>query len=134
MKYFDFTTRVRYSETDQLHIAYYGRYFEWFEAARVEYIRALGISYADLESQGYFLPVVEASCQYKQPARYDDELTVRTWISQLKNTSLHFRYEVFKEKNKVLLAKGQTVHAFVNKDMKPVRVPDLVRNRVEIVA
>ena len=134
MKYFHFTTRVRYSETDQLHIAYYGRYFEWFEAARVEYIRSLGVAYADLEQQGYFLPVVEASCSYREPARYDEVLVIRTWINSLKNSSLRFCYEVRREGNETILANGHTVHAFVNSQFKPVRIPDLVRDRVEVVA
>ena len=133
MKYYDFTTRVRYSETDQLHIAYYGRYLEWFEAARVEYIRALGISYADLEREGYFLPVLEAQCHYHQPARYDDVLVVRTWIDRLKNSSLRFRYEVFRHGEKQLLADGYTLHAFVNPQLKPVRVPQRLRDVIEVV-
>jgi len=134
MKYFDYKTRVRYSETDQLHVAYYGRYFEWFEAARVEYIRVLGISYATLEEKGYFLPVVEAQCAYHRPARYDDILVIKTSVNMMKNTSLRFYYEVFIEGQTEKLASGTTTHAFVDPSMKPIRIPELIREKIEVVS
>lgn len=133
MKSYDYTTRIRYSETDQMRIAYYGRYFEWFEAARGEYIRALGLSYAEFEKKGYFLPVLEAQCTYHRPARYDEQLIVRTWVDQLKNSSLRFRYHLFRQGEKERLAEGYTIHAFVNRDMKPVRIPQEFRDAIEVV-
>lgn len=86
--------RVRYKDTDAMGIAYYANYLIWFEVGRTEWMRALGPSYSELEQSGLFLPVIKVSCQYKAPARYDDELTVITWIESLRGVRVAFNYEI----------------------------------------
>ncbi len=140
MKFFDYRTRVRYAETDQMGVSYYANYLVWFEAARTEYFRAVGLVYSEFEKQGVFLPVAEAHCRYLAPSTYDDELTVRTVVSQMKSSSIRFEYRIFKNAKSPLearpsekpIAEGYTVHVFIDKAMKPVRIPEPVRNLVEI--
>src|SRR5690349_12733384 len=96
MKYFDFKTRVRYGETDKMGISYYANYLVWFEAARTEYFRALDLIYTEFEKKGIMLPVAEAHCRYLGPSSYDDELTIRTSVSQMRQSSIRFEYQVFK--------------------------------------
>jgi acyl-CoA thioester hydrolase len=106
-------------------VVYYANYFVWFEVARTEYLRALGISYTKLEESGVFLMVVEASCQYKASARYDDIVRVVTWVSEMKNSSISFDYKLFIEDK--LIATGKSCHVFTNSSARPVRVPDEIR-------
>lgn len=123
MKKFVTSLRVRYEETDQMGVVYYANYLVWFEVARTEYLRNLGISYRDdIEKKGLFLMVVESNCTYKAPARYDDVVDLETSITQVKNTSLSFDYTV--KRNGLTLAEGRTSHVFVNKEGKPARIPD----------
>lgn len=121
--------RVRYQETDQMGIVYYANYYVWFEVARTEYLRNLGYPYRNFERDGAYLVVVNSSCQYKQPAHYDDLITVKSWISSIKNTSFTFEYEV--ERGKDILATGKTAHVFINKDGKPVKIPLKIRELIE---
>lgn len=111
--------RVRYADVDRMSIAYHSRYFEWFEMARTEFMRATGKSYKQLEQMDIFLPVYEAFCKYRKPAVYDELLEIKTSIKDFKPTRIEFYYEVFDE-NKTLLAIGYTIHPFVNKQLKPV--------------
>lgn len=120
MKEHDVTVRVRYKETDQMGVAYYANYFVWFEVGRCEFFRGLGMSYRELERSEIFLPVIEASCKYKFPARYDDLLRITTRLSLLKNVKLGFHYEIFSQEKDKMLATGETMHAFVNRKGKPV--------------
>ncbi len=131
MKYFDFEYRVRYGDTDKMGISYYANYFVWFEAARTEYFRALGLPYTECEKQGIYLPVVEAQARYMGPSTYDDLLTLRTSVSQIRSSSLHFEYQVFKPGVAKPVAQGMTVHVFVDRDMRPVRAPASVKKLVE---
>ena len=85
--------RVRYAETDKMGVVYHANYFVWFEVGRCELLRAVGRSYRDLEETGIGLPVIEAHCEYKMPARYDDELQVKTW-ERCCARPIEFRYEV----------------------------------------
>jgi len=140
MHHFDYVTRVRYAETDRMGVSYYANYLVWFEAARTEYFRALGFVYADFEKQGIFLPVVEAYCRYNHPSSYDDELTVRTVVSKLGKSSIRFEYQLFKNLNEALktstkavpIVTGHTVHAFIDRDFKPIRVPEALRTKIKI--
>ncbi|MBX5480298.1 MAG: acyl-CoA thioesterase [Myxococcaceae bacterium] len=118
--------RVIYGDTDQMGVVYYANYFRYFEFARSEYFRAKGGSYATLEKEGSFLPVVEASCTYKAPAKYDDVLLIRTEVSELKRASLAFSYEIRREGDGQLLCTGRTIHACVGKDGRPMRLPEAV--------
>ena len=120
MKYNETTVRVRYKDTDQMGVAYYANYFVWFEVGRCEYFRELGMSYRDLEQNEILLPVIEAFCKYKNPARYDDLLLIKTGLKFLEDVKLGFYYEIFHRERGELLAFGETVHAFVNKKGKPI--------------
>jgi len=118
--------RVRYQETDNMGVVYYANYFVWFEVARTEYLRWLGISYRHLEDKGIYLMVASASCQYKYPARYDDLVRIQSWISKIKNSSLTFEYKLFIEDR--LIATGESVHVCTNKTGKPGRIPKELRD------
>jgi len=120
MKHMESFLRVRYKDTDQMGIVYYANYFVWFEVGRSDYLRSLGMSYKSLEQSEIFLPVIEAYCEYKYPARYDDELRVVTTLKMLQEVKLGFQYEIFRLDEGMLLVKGETVHAFVNKKGKPL--------------
>ena len=121
---FSVNIRVRYGETDQMGYCYYGNYAQFLEVGRVETLRSLGVSYKSLEEDGVMLPVSDFSIKYLYPAFYDDELTIVTFISQIKGARIHFDYDVFNQ-NKKLLCKAQTTLVFVDKKtMKPISAPD----------
>ena len=122
MRIHETQVRVRYQETDNMGVVYYGNYFVWLEIARTEYFRAYGLSYRDLEkTRGIYLMVASASCQYKSPARYDDVMRIRCWISEMRNSSLKFEYKLFVDDR--LVATAESVHVFTDKSSKPVRIP-----------
>ena len=112
--------RVRYKDTDQMGVVYYANYFVWFEVGRTDFLREFGMSYKDLEQNELFLPVIEAYCKYKNPARYDDQLKVITRLQFLQEVRLGFQYEIIHADSGELLVQGETAHAFVNKSGKPV--------------
>ena len=116
--------RVIFGDTDQMGVVYYANYLRYFEAARAEFLRAHGDDYRTLESEGFLLPVVEANCRYKSPARYDDLLLIRTRITEMRRVSLVFEYEVVREVDGLSLSKGRTQHACVGRDGKPRRLPE----------
>jgi acyl-CoA thioester hydrolase len=119
--------RVRYAETDQMGVVYYANYFVWFEVGRTELLRSLGGTYRELEAEGIFLPVIEASCAYAQASRYDDELEIRTTGRILSPVRLEFQYEVVRLADQITTATGRTVHAVLNGRGRPVRLPERVR-------
>lgn len=119
--------RVSYGETDAMGVVYYAEYLHLFERARSLFIRERGMSYAEVEKRGVFLPVREACCRYRIPARYDDELWVRCGISEWRRASILFVYEVHAQDRATLMATGSTEHACVNAEGRPVRVPDWLR-------
>ena len=104
--------RVRYSETDQMGIVYHANYLVWFEVGRSELFRQLDLPYTQFEDQGLGLAVIEASCHYRKPSRYDDELVIITALDHLSSRSARFHYHVYRDE--ILLAEGKTVHVFVN--------------------
>jgi acyl-CoA thioester hydrolase len=120
---FHFLLRVRYAETDQMGMVYYGNYLRWFEVGRAELMRSLGMSYREVEEAGIRLPVVEARCRYLRPARYDDLLAVQTAVAKLGRASVCFEYRVAREPDGELLARGTTEHCFVDRAGKPMRPP-----------
>ncbi|MEW5921648.1 MAG: thioesterase family protein [Bacillota bacterium] len=124
MKQVETFLRVRYKDTDQMGLVYYANYFVWFEVGRAEFLRSLGMSYKSLEQSEIFLPVIEAYCEYKYPARYDDELRVVTTLKMLQEVRLGFHYDIFKvdkvDNEDILLVSGETMHAFVNKKGRPL--------------
>jgi len=119
--------RVRYAETDQMGVVYYANYFVWFEVGRTELLRSLGGTYKDLESEGIFLPVIDASCHYAQASRYDDELEIRTEGRLVSPVRLQFDYAVVRLADQVTTATGRTVHAALNQRGRPCRLPERVR-------
>ena len=118
--------RVRYAETDAMGVAYYANYFVWFEVARTDLLRTLGWSYREMEESGVVLPVIEATCQYRRPARYDDELEIRTEGQITSPVRMEFVYEVRRRADGEALASGRTAHAAVTKAGRPCRVPSEV--------
>ncbi len=117
----DAKLRVIYGDTDQMGVVYYANYFRFFEFSRGEFLRERALNYLDLERDGLGLPVVAAHCDYKRSAKYDDLLTIRVTLSELRRASLRFDYEVLRGEE--LLATGHTVHACVTKEGKPAGLP-----------
>ncbi len=118
-----FSHRVSYGETDCMQVLYYAEYLHIFERARSEFIRAQGMSYSQVEEKGIFLPVREAKCRYRAPARYDDLLHIHAAITRFGRASLDFIYEIWNEDKSKLLAEGMTEHAVVNANGKPCALP-----------
>ncbi|MGB8028618.1 MAG: thioesterase family protein [Terracidiphilus sp.] len=122
--------RVRYAETDQMGIVYYANYLVWFELGRVELLRSLGLAYSRLETDhGCILPVIEASCRYKSPARYDDEILIETRPAMMRGSVLKFAYRIYrkldqKEKERELLAEGETVHVVCDDQLQRKPLPE----------
>ena len=124
----DAPVRVRYSETDQMGFAYYANYLAWFEVGRCEWLRSFGWSYRELEERdAIMLPVIEAHCEYRQPARYDDELLIRARGELASPVRIRFAYEVVRAADGAVLAGGHTVHASTNLAGRPKRLPAHVR-------
>jgi acyl-CoA thioester hydrolase len=122
------TLRVRYAETDKMGVVYYANYLVWFEVARAELLRSLGWTYREMEHAGVSLPVIESHCEYHRPARYDDEIEVRTEGRMLSPVRMEFRYEVIRCLDGTLSASGRTVHAAVNLQGRPCRLPSRIRD------
>jgi acyl-CoA thioester hydrolase len=116
--------RVRYAETDQMGVVYYANYLVWMELGRAEYCRAAGVHYRDMETDGIFLAVVEAHCRYLHPARYDQEIAVKTWVTNASRRAVEFEYEIRDSHSGRELATGRTRHMFLGADMKPVKLPE----------
>jgi acyl-CoA thioester hydrolase len=119
--------RVRYAETDKMGVVYYANYFVWFEVGRTDLLRAAGWSYREMENDGIGLPVIEAHCEYKQSARYDDEIDVNTTGAMLSAVRVRFIYDVVRASDGATLATGHTVHAALDRTGRPCRLPEQVR-------
>ncbi len=122
--------RVRYEETDTMQVVHYSKYLVYFEAGRIELLRSLGLVYRELEKDGLLIPVVRAVADYHAPARFDDEIKVRTWISKVGNSSIRFDNEITRLPENELLCAGHTVHVLVDKGGKPIKVPQEIRKRL----
>ena len=128
---FEKKIRVRYAETDQMSYVYYGVYAQYYEVGRVELLRSLGISYKTIESMGYALPVVNLNINYKKPAFYDDELTIKTSILKLPTSKITFFYQIYNEEN-YLINTGEVTLAFVNKITGRVcSAPDFILDKLQ---
>ena len=119
--------RVRYAETDKMGVVYYANYLVWFEVARADLLRSLGWTYREMEIDGVSLPVIEGHCDYHRPARYDDEIEVRTEGRVLSPVRMEFQYQVIRTHDDVVSATGRTVHAALDRSGKPCRLPQRVR-------
>ena len=122
------SVRVRYAETDKMGIVYYSNYLVWFEIGRTDWLRETGLTYREMEANGIQLPVIEAHCEYRQGARYDDDIEIRTRAKKLSPVRIHFDYEAIRRADGVVLATGHTVHATIDRDGRPVRMPDRVKD------
>lgn len=121
---FETKLRVRYAETDQMGVVYHSNYIVWFEVGRVEMLRELGFRYHDMEKQDdTHIAVVDVRCRYKAPARYDDVIIVRTRLMHVRDSLLHFAYEIARDGESIPLAEGESVHIVVNAQFKRVRLP-----------
>jgi len=117
--------RVRYAETDQMGVVYHANFFVWFEVGRVEFLRAMGFSYRDMEeNDACFIAVVDARCRYKAPAHYDDEITVRTSLKNVRESVIHFGYELVRVSDGTLLAEGETMHVVTDAEMRRRTIPE----------
>jgi acyl-CoA thioester hydrolase len=117
--------RVRYAETDQAGVVYHSNYLIWFEVGRVELCRDYGFNYRDMETEAdAYLPVIEASVRYRAPARYDDEVVVRTRVVELRSRLIGFTYEVLRASDGTLLAEGETRHVVMNREGRAKALPE----------
>jgi acyl-CoA thioester hydrolase len=124
LEYVDTVVNVRYSETDQMGVVYYANYLAWFEVGRVAWCHARGFRYSDLERQhDRMMMVAEASCRYRLPARFEDEIVIRTAVGRATDRVVRFHYEVRRKGTDQLLASGETAHVVVDSTLRPVRLP-----------
>jgi len=127
----DVELHVRYSETDQMGHAYYANYLIWFEVGRTTYCRSRGVVYSRLEEEeNIYLPVVQATCQYFRPLRYDRAFVVSTCLKELRSRALTFHYEIRSTDGRTLFAEGSTRHVFTDKKGKPRSLPREFRDRL----
>ncbi|QQS33768.1 MAG: acyl-CoA thioesterase [Acidobacteriota bacterium] len=123
--------RVRYAETDQMGIVHHSNYVIWFEAARSDLCRARGFSYKEMETDGDSLMVVaETYCRFKSPAYYEDVLTIRTRVAEVRSRSLRFFYEVYRSADDTLVAEGETMHVVTDRNKKVKSLPEFYRDRL----
>mgnify|MGYP001403441548 CR=1 FL=1 len=122
--------RVRYSETDQMKYVYYGVYAQYFEVGRVELLRSLGVSYKELEEEGFALPVVNYNIDYKQPAFYDDELTIETTLKKIPTAKIVFEYKTFNKKKEIINTATVTLVFINNKTSKPCPCPKRIIDKL----
>ena len=116
--------RVRYAETDQMGVVYHSNYLIWFEVGRVEFMRQLGLTYKSMEQEeGCGIAVVEANARYKAPARYDDELIIRTRLAHTRGSIIGFTYTILRAADELLLCEGHTTHIVVDRSMKRAPMP-----------
>jgi acyl-CoA thioester hydrolase len=120
---------VRYAETDMMGVVYHGSYLPWFEIGRTTLLKEHGLPYRQLEAEGYFLPVLEVNVKYLRPALYDDNLTIVTTLTEKPVLRIRLSYEV--RRGDTVLATGQTVHAFIDRQGKPVRPPARFADRMD---
>jgi acyl-CoA thioester hydrolase len=124
LQFLDTTVRVRYAETDQMGVVYYGNYLTWFEVGRVAWCRARGFSYSEMESQDKrFLVVAEVSCRYQAPARFDEEILIRTAVASATERVIRFQYEIRNQRTAQLLATGESAHVVTDDAFRPSRLP-----------
>jgi acyl-CoA thioester hydrolase len=115
--------RVRYAETDQMGVVYYANYLVWMEVARVELCKVCGFNYREMEEDGILLVVAEANCRYASPARFDDEVVIKSWVEQAGSRMATFRYEMCGSADGRKIATGFTRHIFLTRDFRPARLP-----------
>ncbi len=127
MEHYDFDVRIAYADTDRMGVVYYANYLVLFERGRTEFLRSIGLRYRDMEEkQRLFTPAMEAHVEYLGPARYDDLIKVRTFLSELGAAHMIFGSEIYDEAGR-LIARGHVKLAVVNLLWKPTRLPEDIR-------
>lgn len=126
--------RVRYPETDHMGVVHHSHYLTWFELGRTELMRERGYPYAELERDGVFMPVVEAYCRYRSPARYDEELEVEAWIESASRVRIEFGYRIVRPADGKVLATGKTVHVAADSSGAPRRISQDAMGRLRLEA
>ena len=127
--------RVRYAETDQMGVVYHANHFVWFEIGRVEFLRQLGFSYRDMErNDDRCIAVVEAKCRYRSPARYDEEVVVRTRLLNVRESVIHFGYELLHGEDGSLIAEGETTHIVTDSNMTIAALPEKYLSALRVTA
>jgi acyl-CoA thioester hydrolase len=124
----DLDLRVRYVDTDQMGVVHHGNYILWFEVGRTEFCRTRGFSYHDLEQSGYRLMITDLRCRYRKAVTYDEVVTVRTWIKDLKRRMVTFGYQILRKENGEPVAEGETIHICLNREGKPRAIPEAFRS------
>ena len=127
--------RVRYAETDQMGVVYHSNFFIWFEVGRVELLRQLGFTYKEMEQRDQcYIAVVEARCRFKAPAHYDEEILIRTYLKNARQSLIHFGYQAVRASDGTLLAEGETTHvvtdAHINRRPLPARYQEVFKRAV----
>lgn len=113
---------VRYVETDKMNIVHHSNYYVYFEEARTQFIKKSGMSYSEMEERGIMFPLVESNCKYIQGAKYEDELIIKTWVKELTPVKAEFNYSVIRERDQKEIARGGTLHAFVDDNFRIVNL------------
>ena len=133
-EYADTVVRVRYAETDQMGMVYYGNYYIYAEIGRVEYMRQHGVDYRKMEIDDYcFIVVAESKCRYRRPARFDDPLRIRSRVTELRRRTVRFAFEIFHDQTGELLASGETMHVVCDQNGRPKTLPDKYRKFFDVV-
>ncbi len=124
--------RVIYGDTDQMGVVYYANYLRWFERGRSEFLRQIGVPYANIEAAGFHFPVAEVNCRYAQSARYDDIIEITTTLVDLSRVYLKFEYKISRQEDQLILATGSTKHACIDREGQVKRIPKLLADAVEL--
>ena len=121
---YETSLRVRYAETDQMGVVYHSNYIIWFEVGRVEMLRQLGFTYREMEAEDHVhIAVVDIRCRFKAPARYDDLITIHTRLLNVRESLLHFGYQIIRAEDGTLLAEGETIHIVVDSELNRMSLP-----------
>ncbi len=128
---FDFDVRVRYVDTDQMGVAHHATYMVWFEVGRTELCRSRGFTYLDLEKMGYRMMIVDLRCRYAKAIRYDDMITIRTWVKDLQRMMMAFGYRILSRETGETLASGETRHICLDTSGRPRAIPERFRCALE---
>ncbi len=130
-EWYETQIRVRYAETDKMGIVHHSNYLVWFELGRSEFCRARGFSYKEMEERDNALMVVaEAYCRYKSPAYYEDVLTLRTKIAEVRSRSIRFTYEIYRASDQMLIAEGETLHLVTDENKKVRTLPEIYKEKL----
>jgi len=122
--------RVSYGETDAMGVVYHAEYIHFFERSRGELCRTRGLGYNDVEAAGFMLPVKEVECRYRIPARYDDLIYINVRITEWRRASMRFEYKIYDETKTRVMCEGMTLHACVNREGRPVAIPQWMKDRL----